>query len=285
MHGTIASMTAERRAQIVPAAQYQVEQAFPDLLHSGNAGVVVHKVGQLRSKFRNQGRVFAREMAKHVNSRQAGNATAFVYEETFGVEDRLHFLIHLRSLDTYYSLVEMGDQDAAYRESVAQERVQTSNGAGSWDELFLDGSLNSSVLLPRPGRGEADRGDVPVAGEQCAQPAEDVLHSGNAGIVLHRTARIGYGCHAEARQIARELAESVNARFAGEASVFLYEEAFGETDRLHWLIHLKDLTAYQRLFERDALASEGRPGTFVAGSVRDVALTPHHWGLYATRQP
>ena len=134
-------MTAERRAHIVPPAQHQLEPLPTDLLHSANAGVVVQKVGQLRSEYRDEGRMFAREMAKHVNARQNGNATTFVYEETFGYEDRLHFLIHLR-----------------------------------------------------------------------------------------------------------------------------------------------DLTTYRRLLTLDAFAEQGRPGTFVDGSVHDDALTPHHWGLYATRQ-
>lgn len=273
MIAAIESMTAERRAQIVLPAQHQAALAPADLLHSVNAGLVVQKVGQLRSEFRDQGRVFAREMAKHVNARQGGNATAFVYEETFGVEDRVHFLIHLRSLDTYYAMVEMGDQDRAYRASVKQERVQTEGGAGAWDRLFVDGSLRSSVLLPR------SRG-----GQPAAAPEQPLLHSGNAGIVLHRAARVAYGFRSEARQVAGRLVDSINEQFAGEASACLYDEAFGEVDRLHWLIHLRDLTTYRLLLERDVFADEGQPGTFVDGSVQDVALTPHHWGLYATRQ-
>jgi hypothetical protein len=252
--------------QIVPPAQHQVEPPAVAALHSANAGVVVHKAGQVRSEFRSEGRLFAREVAKHVNNRQGGRATAFVYEETFGVEDRLHFLIHLRSLETYYSLVEMGDQDRAYRESIAKERVDD-GGGGAWDRLFVDGSLCSTVLLPQAG----------------FNPPELTLHSGNAGIVLMRSARIGYGFRPEAREIARELVERINKELPGEVTALVYDEAFGETDRVHWLLHLRDLTCYQRLVDRDLLADEGRPGTFVDGSTWDTALTPHHWGLYATR--
>ena len=266
MTAVLEPITAERRAQIVPPARHQAELPPDELLHSGNAGVVVQKVGQLRSEYRNEGRMFAREMAKHVNGRQRGNASAFVYEETFGVEDRLHFLIHLRTLDTYYAMVEMGDQDRAYRASVVQERVQTDTGAAAWDRLFVDGSMRSNVLLPLA---------APLDG-----PA---LHSASAGIVVHRAARVGYGFRAEARQVARELAESINKGFPGEASATVYEEAFGP-DQLHWLIHLTDLTTYRRLLEREVFDIEGRPGTFADGSVFTEALTPHHWGLYATRQ-
>jgi hypothetical protein len=274
------SSTHERRAQIVPPAQHQTETAPADLLHSANAGVVVQKAGQVRSEFRNEGRIFAREVAKHVNARQDGKATAFVYEETFGVEDRVHFLIHLRSLDTYYDMVEMGDQDRAYRASLAAERVEPDSGGGAWDRLFIDGSLRSTVLLPLA----VDGAVTPVAAAQAGQSGDELLHSGNAGIVVHRAARIGYGFRAEAYQIARELTETINKGFPGEASAFAYEEAFGETDRLHWLIHLRDLTVYQRLLAGEVFADDGRPGTFVDGTRWDTALTPHHWGLYATRQ-
>ncbi|NEC19973.1 DUF6039 family protein [Streptomyces parvus] len=256
---------AERRVQIVPPAVHQAELAA-GLLHSGNAGVVVQKVGQLKSEFRSEGRMFAREVAKHVNSQQTGNATAFVYEESFGYEDRIHFLIHLRSLDTYYDMVEMGDRDRAFRESIAKERVQADadSSAGAWDRLFVDGSVRSHVLLPW-----ADR-------------TEEPLNSANAGIVLLRSAAVGHGFRAESREVAQEIARDVNKRFAGEASVTLFDEAFGDAERVHWLLHLKDLTVYGRL--REALAIEGRPGTFVDGSLTETALTPHHWGLYATRQ-
>jgi hypothetical protein len=276
-------MTAQRRAQIVPPAQHQIDPAPAQLLHSASAGVVVQKVGQLRSEYRNEGRMFAREVAKHVNNRQGGNATAFVYEETFGVEDRLHFLIHLRSLDVYYAMVEMGDQDRAYRESIAKERVQDDSG-GAWDRLFVDGSLRSNVLLPVAAEEPLRPGTIPVASTQTSQPAEQILHSGNAGIVLHRAARIGYGFGPEARQVARELTEAINKELPGEASAFLYEEAFGATDTLHWLIHLSDLAVYHRMLERNVFGVLGRPGTFVDSEARDEALTPHHWGLYATRQ-
>ncbi|MBI3688102.1 MAG: hypothetical protein HY241_12360 [Actinobacteria bacterium] len=259
----------ERRARIVPPAENQAPPAEAPPLNSGTAGVVVSKVGQLRSQYRDQGRMFAREMAKHVNSRQAGQATAYVYEETFGYEDRIHFLIHLHSLDTYYAMVEMGDQDRAYRASVASERVDTADGAGAWDRLFLDGSMTSTVLLPRSS----------TAGSGAAE----TLHSGSAGIVVHRSAQIGYGFRAEALELADELVAALSSTFAGQASAVLYEEAFGAAGRLHWLIHLRDLTSYRLLVAADVLAMQGRPGTFVEGSVVDVALTPHHWGLYATR--
>jgi hypothetical protein len=275
-------MTAEERAKIVPSAQFQTSLAAAELLHSGNAGVVVCKVGQARSEYRSEARIFARELAKHVNNRQMGNSTAFVYEETFGAEDRLHWFIQLRSLDTYYRMVEMGDQDRAYRASLEAERVQDDAGAkGAWDRLFVDGTLTSTVLIPV--QRNLHGGGQPRALDQIDQPSDLVLNSANAGIVIHRVAQIGYGVRAQARRHAWDLAVAANRQLAGDVTVFVYEEAFGATDRLHWLLHLKDLTSYRQLLELDQLMDDAN-GLFVEATMADTALTPHHWGLYGTQE-
>ncbi|HEX8093457.1 DUF6039 family protein [Jatrophihabitans sp.] len=265
MTGTIAMSPTQRFAGIVPAASHQIDPSL-DVLDSTTAGVLVLKSGQLRSQYRNEGRVFARELAKHVNRRQGGKATALVYEETFGYEDRLHWLIHLQGLQTYYDMVEMGDQDRAYRESVAAERVADAESGGAWDRLFLDGSMRSDVLLPLNG--------------PAATPAP--LNSATAGIVVHRVAQPGYGMRAEALEVAAELTAALNADAGEEVGAVCFEEAFGPSGRLHWLIHLRDLTAWDRVRRNPAFRSEGRPGVFVDSGRDDIALTPHHWGLYAT---
>lgn len=281
MSVTTIETTVEERAKIVPSAQSQLTGEPSDFFHSGNAGVIVCKTGQARSEFRNEARVFARELAKHVNGRQAGNASAFVYEETFGAEDRLHWLIHMRSLETYYRMVEMGDQDRAYRASLEAERVDDDAGAkGAWDRLFVDGSLFSTVLIPaQPSAG----GGRTTAAAHVDHPGGPVLHSVNAGIVIHRVAQIGYGVRAQARRYAWELASAANKRLGGDVTAYIYDEAFGAADRVHWLLHLKDLTSYYRLLELDQLMDDAN-GLFVEATIVDTALTPHHWGLYGTQE-
>ncbi len=302
------------RAEIVPPAENQTSVSAADLFNTSNAGVVVERVGQVRAEFRNEARVFARELAEHINKRQIGVSSVFVYEETFGVKDRIHFLIHLKSLASYYPMVQMGDEDSAYRASIAKERV---DGGGAWDRLFVDGSMSETVMLPQfwgmygtavDGKLEKQStvytdhtvDSVPPAWQQTSQPREHHLHSGNAGIVMHRSAQIDYNFRSEARKFGREVADSINNNMAGECTVFVYEEAFGAADRLHWMIHLKDLTSYQRLLElhvRDEavrnlyfdqrIPAEQGGGTwarmFVQATMSDVALTPQHWGLYATK--
>jgi hypothetical protein len=286
----------EPRDRIVPPAAHQTSLPDADVLHSANSGVVVERVGQVRADRRSEAWAFARDLAERVNTKQAGVASMFVYEETFGTRDRLHFLLHLTSLDAYYPLLRMDDE------------ATDGQGTDTWNRLFEAGSVSDTVMLPQfwgmygtKVDGTLERQStvyratgpvgLPPARQQTALPDEQILHSTNAGIVMHRTAQIIYDFRSEARAFGREVAESINKNLPGECTVFVYEEGFGAADRLHWLIHLKDLNTYMRLLKlhvsdeevreiyfRERIAPGKGGGTwaryFVEGSMADVALTP-----------
>lgn len=295
MNAELATFTPDRRAGTVRLAHHQTSLPSAELLHSANAGVVVERVGQVRAPLHGQARRFVREMSERINTRLNGLASAFVYEEVFGTRDRLHVLLHLQSLDSYYPMVQMQDQAAAEQDGDA------------WDRLFVEGSVQETVLLPQfwgmygtrvDGKLEQQsavyRGTgtiaLPPAREQTSLADDQILHSGNAGIVMHRSAQIAYDFRSEARKFGREVAESINRNLPGECTVFVYEEAFGAADRLHWLIHLRDLTTYMRLLQlhvtdeevrdiyfRERITPEKGGGTwarmFVDATMADVALT------------
>ncbi|MBI3688101.1 MAG: hypothetical protein HY241_12355 [Actinobacteria bacterium] len=289
-----AAGTAGWRAAVAPPAAGQLLTGTATVLDSSSSGVVVERVAQVRAGHRAEAVSFARETADRVNTTLAGSCTAFVFEQTFGVRDRLHLLLHMASLDGYYLL--RGSPDLG--------------GLGApdtWNEHFAEGSITDTVLLPQfwgmygtrvDGKLEREsdiyRSPAPVglppARQQTTQPDEQILHSANAGIVMHRSTQIRYDFRSEARQFGREVAESINKNLPGECTVFVYEEAFGTADRLHWLIHLRDLSTYLRLltlhvrdeevrdiYFRDRLPPAKGGGTwarmFVAGSMVDVALT------------
>ena len=85
--------------------------------------------------------------------------------------------------------------------------------------------------------------------------------------------------------------------------MFLYEEALGSPDRIHWLIHLRDLSANDSLIDMHAamtpevaevnsrqvdLKGRGRRGLEPHVHRRDArgrGLTPQHWNMYATKAP
>jgi len=292
---------------VIPPAERQTSVAAEELLNSANAGVIVERTAQLKNGFHADGRKFARMMAEYVTTKQVGVASAFVFEETFGTKDRLHWLIHLSSLDAYEAMVAMTTSDEEYRDGATQR----------WDQMFVDGSMRETVLMPQfwgmygtKVDGERERATaqyqqegpitgLPGAREQVPLPADQILHSGNCGLLLHRTAQLDYDFRSEGRTFAREAAESINERLPGEATVLVYEEAFGAADRIHWLIHLRSLSTYYKvlslhvkdekvrdLYFQERIAPERGGGTwarmFVPASMADVALTPHHWGMYAT---
>lgn len=260
-----------------------------DALDSATAGVVVMRAAQLRAEHAVEGRGYAREFAEHVNRTHGGLATAMVYEETFGTRDRVHWLIHVESFD-------------------AHDKLQLRD-TGESSRLFVDGSVRETVLMPqsfgmygtateRPDTvvtvdgATVERFMVPTAAHQSSQPAADLLHSGNCGILLHRTGELRYEFRAEGRQFARALAEGWNSSLAGHATIFLYEEVFGLSDRIHWFVHLRALADYYHLmglrarvdpaareiFTRQWIpADKGGGGwerMFVQGSLRDLALSP-----------
>jgi Family of unknown function (DUF6039) len=281
---------------IVAPAQDQTSVPAAEILHSANCGLVVERVAQVRAGLREEAVSFVRQLADEVNTKQVGSATMLVFEETFGTKDRIHVLLHLSCLESYYELVRLGGWAAP--------------GAGTdgWNRLFAAGSVQETVLMPQFWGMYGTRVDgqlekqsavyrnagpvsIPPARQQTGLPDEQILHSGNAGIVMHRTGQMVYDLRSEARQFGREVAESINKNLPGECTVFVYEEAFGQADRLHWLIHVKDLTTYLSLLQlhvrdeevrdiyfRERIAPEKGGGTwarlFIDGSMADVALTP-----------
>src|SRR5437879_3829276 len=102
----------------IPTAETQLSVPAKDLLNSATAGVIVERTAQLKNGFHSEGRKFARMMAEYVSTKQAGVASVFVYEETFGTKDKLHWLIHLKSLEAYETMVQMGTADEGYRGTV-----------------------------------------------------------------------------------------------------------------------------------------------------------------------
>jgi hypothetical protein len=290
----------------VTSALHQTPQRPDQVLHSTNAGVVVERVAQVRSGFGARARQLSRQAAQAINREHAGAATVFVYEETFGTKDRLHWLLHLRSLDDYAAVARGSDFLACH-------------GGESWDQLFVDGSARETVMLPHrwgmfgaateamtkdpsmsplaPGESRR-RFVVEPAQAQTSLAPELTLNSATCGILMRRVIDFTYPYRAEARVFARTAAENVNINMDGLASAFVYEEMFGSLDRIHFLIHIRSLPIMYLLMGLDARTDPNAPRhtTYVRnwvspekggggwdkmtvqGSTRDSALTAQFWG-------
>lgn len=119
-----------------------------NLLNSANAGLIVHRTGQAKHEFRKEARYFAFAWQNFVNERMAGSVTSYLYEETFGAMDRLHWLIHMRSFEDYQALLDLERHDADYRALLGKAFVSSAKGGGNWGRTFRDGSIQDTLLLP-----------------------------------------------------------------------------------------------------------------------------------------
>jgi hypothetical protein len=262
-------------------------------LNSAASSVVIRRSAQPLPGAREEARQLLRKLADHVNSGAVGQAAALCYEEAFGTRERLHLLLHLESISSYDEVTRLADDEI---------------GDG-WNRLFQPASVQDVVLMPQfwgmygarvdgtkerqstVYRSSGNPVALPGARHQTDQTDDQLLHSANSGVVMHRSGQMVYDLRSEARAFGREVAESINSKLPGECSVYVYEEAFGAADRLHWLIHLKDMTTYMRLlalhvrdeevrdiYFRQRIAAEKGGGTwarmFVEGSMADIALVP-----------
>lgn len=309
-------MTTDNKTPLdVVTAQQQTSLSPDKMLHSANAGAIVWRVGQIREGFGTKAREAAREMADFINSKHSDIATVFMYEETFGTKDRIHWLMHLNTLNDYEALVRMGGRGDR-RNGVFGWHVMQEYG-DVWTELFVAGSVQETVLFPHRwgmfgAATEAMAMDASVsplapdeamprfvmqpASAQTALSPDRIVHSANAGVIMHRVAECSYEFRAEARVFARTMAENNNLNMNGLSSIFVYEEAFGQMDRVHMLIHMRSLSVFYLMmgldartdpdaprasFIRDWISMEKGGGSWdriiVPGTTRDNLLTPMLW--------
>ncbi|THA24105.1 hypothetical protein E4198_04560 [Streptomyces sp. RKND-216] len=271
------------------------------LLHSGNAGLIIHRAGQLRHEFRAEGRAFASDLVSYLNKPVAGVATIMVFEEILGDVDRLHWLIHMKMPNDYRRFLHVADHDASFKEITEGDRLPQRDG-GNWERMYVEGSFQERVYVPQHGldhhddeEGEEPETFVPPALHQTGLPVDRLRHSADTGLTILRSAQTKFEFRNEARHFAFEWARHVNRALTGDVTAYLYEETFGQQDRIHWMLHLDNLDSYRRLLElkdsdqefRAMLGQQFVPArkgggtwerTFVDAGIRDTVLTPLHSG-------
>ena len=68
---------------------------------------------------------------------------------------------------------------------------------------------------------------VPTAQQQASVPLDRLMHSGNSGLIVHRSGQLLYDFAAEGRNFSVDLLSYLNDSQAGVISTYLYEEVFG----------------------------------------------------------
>lgn len=293
-------MARTNDATSFPPAQRQIQTPVEQTLHSANCGLLIHRVGQIRYEFRAEAREFARALQTHSNRALHPHATVLLFEELFGDKDRFHWLVHMKTPNEYAGFIRASDHDPGTRQVVEENRL-ADKGGGNWERMFEEGSFRETVMVPQHGVVRIDDKRafegvfVPPARFQTATPPEKVLHTANAGVVIQRTAQLRYQFREEGRQFCHEWQEYVNRALDGGVTIFLYEETWGQQDRIYWMIHLRTLSdfvrlmalseadeEYRRMFAKERAPHKGK-GTwarmFVDGSIHDTVLLPHHPGM------
>jgi hypothetical protein len=292
-----------------PVASMQTSVPEDALIHSAGAGFLVHRTAQLKYEHAEEGMAFARELVEMLNAAQRGYATVLLFQEFAGLRSRVHWLLHLHNPDDYKRLLTMVDHSQKWREWAQLDRLPH-KGGGAWDKVFVEGSISERVFCPQHGVGHAhdapgshshdghdghddhDTGTFqPPALHQSRVPLSALLHSANAGAIVHRTAKVRYETREQGRFYLFRWAERITEGLVGTASAFTYEEMWGVQDRLHALVHLTGPEAYQRVLEFEATDPQMRriqqveyaPGTpgegrwpymFLDGSFTDTMLVP-----------
>ncbi|HEY6795199.1 MAG TPA: DUF6039 family protein [Kineosporiaceae bacterium] len=275
----------------------QLSSPVGRILHSGNSGVLIHRSGAFRYEFAEEGYRFSVDLLAHLNSTQAGVATTLCYAEVLGSRDRVHWFVHLRSLDEYKKLIHAVDHDQELQEISRVDRLPE-KGHGNWERIFVESSIRERVLVPQHGLTQfanapfdPDGYFAAPAQNQTAQPLDQQLNSATAGAVVLRTGVVRYAFREEGRLYWYDWQEFVNRELAGSVTCFLYEETFGHQDTLHCLIQLRDLGDHQALLDlerspamreriharqriHDAKGGGTGEKLFLDGTIHDTLLVP-----------
>ncbi|MDB4987472.1 MAG: sle [Myxococcaceae bacterium] len=134
--------------RFVPPARHQLERGSKDSLNSSPAGILVVRTVQASYEARDLARYYLYDWLTHVNRAADGALTATLFEEIWGCQDRLHVLLHMRSLDDYRLLFELESRDAGLREMMAKPRITISGQPLGWGRLFQHTSMGDTVLVP-----------------------------------------------------------------------------------------------------------------------------------------
>ncbi|OLR94817.1 DUF6039 family protein [Actinokineospora bangkokensis] len=281
------------RAQALNQSSLPLER----VLHSLNCGFLLHRTGQLAYEFAAEGRKFSVDLLQYINTSQEGVATSFAFEEVFGTRDKLHWFIHMKNPADYAILLNMVDHDLEFRHISDHDRLPT-KGGGNWDRMFLHRSLHEDVLVPQHGMEDDDHEEVPAgsfvppAASQLAQPPELRLNTATAGAIVLRTSDVKYEVREEGRRFIAHWQHFVNERLAGKVTATLFEQTWGQQDRLWQLVHLRDVDAYHELVELERGAEMAREvftrqrvheskgggawdSLFIPASIKDTLLLPH----------
>ncbi|WP_209111902.1 DUF6039 family protein [Endozoicomonas sp. G2_1] len=283
----------------LPPATKQTSVSKEELLNSGNAGVIIMRSGQVTNLYRNEARECALEVCEHTNKTQKGFISSYIYEETYGQQDRIYWFIHLKSLSDYMRFHRLANQDPAFGEIFMRNRSHFEGEYASWINMFPEATFNETVIVPhRWGSSgtniphDADSSQI-IANQQVENQRSQVFHSANSRMVLMRSADVKVKHRSAARLFGRQYADYINSHCPSNVTCFMFEEHFGNVDRIHWHLNFEKYEDYEEFIEFCALdvglkalmverirmdgeVSTAGFGHFKQSSIKDLLVCPQH---------
>ncbi|GGB95821.1 DUF6039 family protein [Pseudoduganella buxea] len=267
-----------------------------NVLHSLNAGMLIHRVAQVNYDYMAEARSFSLDLQGYMNAKLNPDATVLVYEEILGNQGRMHWLLHMKHPSDYGRLLHLVDHDKAFQDIYQGDRLPQ-RGGGNWERIFLQGSFREKVMVPQHGLAREALDEIPPghflppARHQISDANVPFLDSANAGAIVLRSFQARYESRDLARYFLNEWQSHVNQRLPGAVTSAQFEEMWGRQDQLHLLIHLRNLDSYAALRQLEltdtglhALMQKPRVnlagqdlawgGLFETGSVHDTVLLP-----------
>ncbi|WP_059006319.1 DUF6039 family protein [Streptomyces specialis] len=136
-----------------PPARFQSRLEPARLLHSVNAPFTVHRRVRVPYRLREEARGFWYAWAARVTEALPGRASAFLYEEMWGRQDRLHLLVHLAGPEVWREILDLPAHDPVIGELLARPVAGGPDGdAEPWHRALLDGTLTDTLWAPLHGR-------------------------------------------------------------------------------------------------------------------------------------
>lgn len=134
--------------RFVPPACHQIKSENAPFLNSSNTGVIIKRTFHAKYESRDLARLYLSQWQAYINDNAPGFVSCGQFEEMWGFQDRLHLLIHLRSLEDYRILHQFEREDAGLREIMSMPRVNLNGEELGWGGLFESKSVKDIVLMP-----------------------------------------------------------------------------------------------------------------------------------------
>lgn len=131
-----------------PPASNQSGLPLTTLVDSANAALVVHRAARVFYRVREEARFYLFRWAQRITQGLPGRVSVYTYEEIWGVQDRVHVLLHFSSPSDLAALEDFERSDEQLHRIQQVAYATGTDGDGLWPYLLVPGSVRDVMLTP-----------------------------------------------------------------------------------------------------------------------------------------